>query len=111
MSIMKSVNLMVRRSFTLFLAILILSSTWVTVFAQTVDFKYFAETGHNVKGEFLTFYNSNPNALILFGYPITEEFPAKDGVTVQYFQRVRFELHPELPEGQRVSVTLIGTLT
>lgn len=108
---MKSVNLMARRSFTLLLVILLLSTTWVTVFAQTVEFKYFAETGHNVKGEFLQFYNSNPNALILFGYPITEEFPSREGFTVQYFQRVRFELHPELPAGQRVSLTPIGTMS
>jgi hypothetical protein len=108
---MKSVNLMARRSFLLFLAILLISTTWVSAFAQNVDFKYFAETGHNVRGDFLKFYNSNPNALILYGYPITEEFPSKEGFTVQYFQRARFELHPELPEGQRVTRTPIGTLS
>jgi hypothetical protein len=103
---------MARRSITLFLAVLVLlSTTWASVLAQTVDFKYFAETGHNVKGDFLKFYNSNPNASLLFGYPITEEFPAKDGFTVQYFQRARFELRPELPEGQRVVLTSTGTLS
>jgi hypothetical protein len=63
-----------------------------------------------VQGEFLKFYNANPNALTLFGYPITEEF-TKDGLTIQYFQRARFELHPELPEGQRVIQTALGTAT
>ena len=102
--------MMARRSFTVLLAICLLSTTWATAFAQTLDFKYFAETGHNVKGDFLKFYNSNPNALLLFGYPVTEEFPAKDGFTVQYFQRARFELHPELSEGQRILLTPIGSL-
>ncbi|MBI3162858.1 MAG: hypothetical protein HYZ23_10120 [Chloroflexi bacterium] len=79
--------------------------------AQTVDSKYFSETGHNVKGEFLTFYNSNPNALFLYGYPITEEYTDKSGLTVQYFQRVRFEYHADLPAGQRVQITPLGRST
>jgi hypothetical protein len=102
--------MMARRSLTVLLAFCLLSITWASVFAQTLDFKYFAETGHNVKGEFLKFYNNNPNASILFGYPITEEFITKDGLTVQYFQRARFELSPQLPEGQRTAVTPIGSV-
>lgn len=99
-----------RRSLTVLLAFCLLSITWASAFAQTLDFKYFAETGHNVKGEFLKFYNSNPNALIIFGYPITEEFTTKDGLTIQYFQRARFEISPQLPEGQRVTLTPIGSV-
>jgi hypothetical protein len=99
-----------RRSVTVLLAFCLLSITWASAFAQTLDFKYFAETGHNVKGEFLKFYNNNPNASILFGYPITEEFTTKDGLTVQYFQRARLELSPQLPEGQRVTLTPIGSV-
>lgn len=102
--------MMARRFLTLALAFCLLSVTWASAFAQTLDFKYFAETGHNIKGEFLKFYNSNPNALSIFGYPITEEFTTKDGLTIQYFQRVRFELSPQLPEGQRVVLTPIGSV-
>lgn len=102
--------MMARRFLTVLLAFCLLSITWASVFAQTLDFKYFAETGHNVKGEFLKFHSNNPNALILFGYPITEEFTTKDGLTVQYFQRARFELSPQLPEGQRVTLTPIGSV-
>jgi len=102
--------MMARRFITFLLAICLLSITWASAFAQTLDFKYFDETGHNVQGEFLKFYNANPSALILFGYPITEEFQ-KDGLTVQYFQRARFELHPEFPEGQHVALTSLGTAT
>lgn len=99
--------MILRRSFTLLLAVVLLSATWASAFAQSLDFKYFDETGHNVQGEFLKFYNANSNALILFGYPITEEI-TKDGLTVQYFQRARFELHTEFPEGQRVTLTSLG---
>jgi hypothetical protein len=102
--------MMARRSLTVLLAFCLLSITWASVFAQTLDFKYFAETGHNVKGEFLKFYNSNPNASMLFGYPITEEFTTKDGLTIQYFQRARFELSPQLAQGQRVNLTAIGSV-
>ncbi len=102
---------MLRRSLSLVLAFCILSASWVSVRAQTQDSKYFSETGHNVKGEFLTFYNGNPNAIFLYGYPITEEFVDKNGITVQYFQRARFEYRANLPAGQRVQLTQLGRET
>jgi outer membrane protein assembly factor BamB len=61
---------------------------------------YFSETGHNVSGAFQTFFLAR-GGLEQFGYPLTEEFqePSQDGsgqvFTVQYFQRARFEYHPE----------------
>jgi hypothetical protein len=62
-----------------FITLCLLSVGWVPVHAQTTqDPRYFSETGHNVKGDFLKFYNSNPNATFLYGYPITEEFTSKD---------------------------------
>ncbi len=79
-----------------------------TVHAQTQDFEFFDETGHNVQGEFLTFYRLAANPTLLYGYPITEEFVRADGLRVQYFQRARFEYHPDLPEGQRVTLTPLG---
>ena len=82
-----------------------------SVQAQSPDFKYFNETKHNVQNEFWAFYESVPDAEFLFGYPLTEEFTSKDGLHVQYFQRARFELHPELPPGQRVRLTPLGSLT
>ncbi len=99
---------MTRRVHSLLLSILLVSFNWSSVRAQAADFKYFNETGHNVSGEFLAFYNSNPNALLLYGYPITEEITSKDGKRVQYFQRARFEYQADLPEGQRVQVTALG---
>ncbi|MBL8100828.1 MAG: hypothetical protein JNK81_16720 [Anaerolineales bacterium] len=102
---------MLRKFLSLLIAITLLTASWGIVSAQTPDIKYFSETGHNVTGEFLTFYNSNPNATFLYGYPITEQFLSKDGKTVQYFQRARFEYVAENPAGQRVQLTLLGRQT
>jgi len=100
---------MARRYLATLLTITLLSASWASVHAQSPDNKYFSETGHNVSGDFLRFYSNNPNALIFYGYPITEEFVSVDGKTVQYFQRARFELHAELPEDQRVQLTRLGS--
>jgi len=104
---------MLRRSLAVFITLCILSASWgsVRAYTQGQDFKYFIETGHNVKGDFWKFYNGNLNATFLYGYPITEEFVSKDGKTVQYFQRARFERRVDLPEGQRVQLTQLGRVT
>jgi hypothetical protein len=93
----------------LFFAALLLM-TEASVQAQSAGSEYFSETGHYVKGEFWDYYRANKNAQSLFGYPITEAF-TKDGVTIQYFQRARFELRPDLPVSQRVQLSPLGTLT
>jgi hypothetical protein len=54
--------------------------------------QYFDETGFTVGGGFLQFWKTQ-GGLAIFGYPITEEFIVK-GHTVQYFERARFEHHP-----------------
>lgn len=102
---------MVKKFFALFLVVTLLSASWGSVSAQSPDVRYFNETGHNVTGEFLSFYNNNPNATFLYGYPITEQFVGKDGKTAQYFQRARFEYNADLPEGQRVQLTSLGRET
>ncbi len=55
----------------------------------------FPDTGHTLRGAFLTFWNRR-GAERIFGQPISEEFQEQltDGRwhTVQYFQRSRFEL-------------------
>ena len=73
--------------------------------------QYFPQTGHNVVGEFWTFYQGIGDASIVFGAPLTEAFASADGsgLTVQYFQRARFELHADQPIGSRVQVSLLGT--
>ena len=54
--------------------------------------EWFALTGHNLCGGFAAFWEQF-GGLAVFGYPITEEFQ-EGGLTVQYFERGRFEWHP-----------------
>jgi hypothetical protein len=75
--------------------------------AQAEETRYFPETGHNVSGEFLSFYQEN-GGLAILGYPLTREFEEK-GLRVQYFQRARLELVPESPESARVQLGPLGT--
>lgn len=84
-------------------AICLLFTSWGSVYAQTSDVEYFAQTGHYVRGDFLRYYRSVSNPTLLFGYPLTEQFTSIDGKTVQYFQRARFEMAPELPQGVRLT--------
>lgn len=79
--------------------------------AQSPDIEFFPETGHNVRGDFLRFYKSVHDPKLVFGYPITEQITSRDGKTVQYFQRARFELRANLPENQRVQLTPLGQST
>lgn len=102
---------MTRRSLAVLITLCLLGISWVPARAQAQDSRYFKETGHNVKGDFLAYYDSNPNAMFLYGYPITEEFISKDGKMAQYFQRARFEYRADLPAGQRVQVTQLGRAT
>lgn len=91
--------------------LLILSLTGISVNAQgQVEAEYFPETGHYVKGDFLHFYNGIENPISIYGFPITEEFTDKSGELVQYFQRARFEYHPDKPDGQKVGLTPLGSL-
>ncbi len=60
--------------------------------SNSTDCTYFAATGHNLCGTFRTFWNEF-GGLAVFGMPISEPFQ-ENGVTVQYFERQRFELHP-----------------
>ncbi len=71
--------------------------------------QFFPETGHNVSGEFWKYYQSVPNARLVFGYPLTEAFPDKNNRLIQYFTRARFELYPEEPVGQRVRLSALGS--
>jgi hypothetical protein len=76
--------------------------------AQAENSRYFPETGHWVTGDFLLKYESVPNPTILFGAPITEAFIDSFGTRVQYFEKVRFELDPSLPQSIRVKLSPLG---
>jgi hypothetical protein len=76
--------------------------------ARVAGCRYFPATGHNVQGEFLAFFD-RCNGAVVFGQPRTEAL-VQDGLTVQYFERVRMELHPSDPPQYRVQLTLLGDL-
>jgi hypothetical protein len=68
--------------------------------------RYFEETGHTVRGEFLRFYDDRGGP-DLFGPPVSPEI-MEDGVRVQYFRNVRLEWRPENPPPYRVQPGLLG---
>lgn len=91
---------------------------------------WFAETQHNLCNQlgtqdigFLNYWRSNgldfdgqpgtsyAESLALFGYPITEPYEFEvEGQTlqVQWFERARFEWHPQNPAGFRVLLGRLG---
>ena len=56
------------------------------------DCIYFTVTGHNLCGAFRTYWEQFGGEAV-YGMPISEPFQ-ENGITVQYFERQRFELHP-----------------
>jgi len=84
----------------------------VAAFQSNKDHRYFAETGHSLNFAFLGYWNTH-GGLAQFGYPVSEEIQEvspTDGktYTVQYFERARFEYHPEF-KGTKAEV-LLGLL-
>jgi hypothetical protein len=70
---------------------------------------YFEQTRHHLSNRagFLDFWRAN-GQLLIFGYPISEEL-VEGGRVVQYFERARFEFHPErLGQAGQVQLGLIG---
>jgi hypothetical protein len=72
---------------------------------------YFAETGHTLNGTFKAYWQRH-GGLAIFGYPTSEPFVERgeDGrdYTVQYFERHRFELHPENAAPYNVLLSRLG---
>ncbi len=85
----------------------------VQFFAATGERRYFAESGHSLAEPFKGYWEKN-GGLPQFGYPLTEAFQETsidDGkrYTVQYFERARFEAHPEAQDPQyRVQLGFLG---
>ena len=55
--------------------------------------RYYSETGHYLQAPFIDHWDTY-GGLPVFGYPISEPL-FEDGLLVQYFERARFEHHPE----------------
>jgi hypothetical protein len=68
--------------------------------------RYFPETQHSIGGAFREFWETR-GGLAVFGYPTTDEMQ-ESGLTVQYFQRARFEWHGENRPPYRVQLGLLG---
>ena len=84
----------------------------VQPFQNTQDKVYVDATGHSLSEPFLSYWRNN-GGLAVFGYPISEPVQEKstsDGKTylVQYFQRNRFEYHPENDPQYQVLLGLLG---
>lgn len=73
------------------------SATWKPVQANTEAGTpiLISKSGHTLAYGFRFFYEQH-NGQVLFGLPLTEVF-LEDGRPVQYFERVRFEWHAEIP--------------
>jgi len=74
---------------------------------------FFYETGHSLRGVFQTYWEKN-GGLAQFGLPLSEEFeelnPADSKVyRTQYFERAKFEFHPENQSPNNVLLGLLGS--
>ncbi|HEY7908411.1 MAG TPA: N-acetylmuramoyl-L-alanine amidase [Thermomicrobiales bacterium] len=84
--------------------------------ADAADRRFFPEAGHTLSGAFKAYWDSH-GGLAIFGFPLCEPFDEKsatDGKTysVQYFERNRFEYHPENKDTpQEVQLGLLGAET
>jgi hypothetical protein len=68
--------------------------------ANLPDSIYFPATGHTLGGTFARYWGQH-GGLAIYGYPISEAFTEvnpdnNQPYQVQYFERARFEAHPEL---------------
>ncbi len=91
---------------TVLVALSPLSTAHPAAAAAPTSVRYFAETGHNIATRIKNFYEANGDVRI-FGLPLTDVI-TENGMQVQYFERARFELHPELPDAFFVSLTQVG---
>lgn len=75
---------------------------------STLGCRFFSniDKGYFICYDFLAYFEKN-GGVAQFGYPISN-FEIRDGWIVQYFQRARFEWHPEFPTGEWVKVSNLG---
>jgi hypothetical protein len=74
--------------------------------ANNASTTFFPQTGHRLAFGFRAYWEQN-SGLRIFGYPISEEF-SENGYTVQYFERARFEYHPQSPVQYQIQLGLLG---
>lgn len=66
--------------------------------------RYFPETGCWIQWGFKGYWEANPNGLMDYGYPLTNEV-IEEGMAVQYFERAVFEWHADI---ERVLLRRLG---
>jgi len=76
------------------------------------EHRFFPASGHTLNSSFKLAWENN-GGLSRFGYPISEEFNEISPIdgkayTTQYFERARFEYHPEISNNYSVVLTPIG---
>ena len=78
---------------------------------QAQEEQCFDETGYCISGRFLDYWQQN-GGLAVFGYPITnaeaQENANGETYLTQWFERNRFELHPENAPPNNVLLGLLG---
>ncbi|HET7034454.1 MAG TPA: glycosyl hydrolase [Thermomicrobiaceae bacterium] len=72
----------------------------------------YVQTGHTLCNGFRAYWDQH-GGLWMFGYPISQEFQEKNAdtgqiYTVQYFERARFEYHPDNPDAYKVELGRLG---
>jgi hypothetical protein len=94
------------------------STTFTALSAATVaaaaGSQFFPATGHTVSGPFLAYWQAN-GGLAIFGNPIGEAQTEREtfrsrNALIQWFERARFELHPERAgTPYEVELSLLGS--
>ena len=84
----------------------------VPAVAGSATLTYFPLTGHTLQGSFKTYWEQH-GGLDQFGYPLTQEYTELNPednktYTVQWFERARFEYHPENQPPYNVLLGLLG---
>ena len=103
-------GLVVRLGVTALIALTLAQVGVPAVSANAPETVYFPITGHDDSGRFLTYWRTH-GGLAMFGYPLTEAIQ-ENGQTIQYFERARFELHPEFQgTPYEVELSLLGRLS
>ncbi|HJW29857.1 MAG TPA: hypothetical protein VJ508_11530 [Saprospiraceae bacterium] len=90
----------------IFIAALLLGLGFTFAQVQSAIARSSFEALHTVNPVFQKFYDEH-GGLRIFGYPLTDLFEY-NGFKVQYFQKARFELHPENPPAYTVQLGLLG---
>lgn len=78
----------------------------VAPLANTADRVFVPQTGRSIGGAFKAYWEAH-GGVAIFGYPLSEE-TREGGMTVQYFERARFEFHPDASAAKQVTLAQLG---